>query len=92
MDKTKFLEYANKKYTSKSSSSRLYRVAKAEALIGTDLDEIVANDEDMFLALQSIDTGKVKNDYNLKNALRNYYEFRNGKSFVRESAFANSCK
>ena len=92
MNKISFLEYARKKYTSKSSYSRLYRAIKVEKIIGTDLDEIVNDDERMFVALQSIDTGNIRTDNTLKNSLRNYYEYKNGKSFLREREYIKKGK
>ena len=45
MDKTEFLNYLNKKYTSNSSNSRLCRLVKVEKLLVKDPDEIVAEND-----------------------------------------------
>ncbi len=92
MDKTEFLNYLNEKYTSNSSNSRLCRLVKVEKLLVKDPDEIVADDSQMFSALQQIDTGNVRADNDLKNALRTYYEFKNGKAFIKERDYIKSGK
>ena len=92
MDRTEFLNFLNKKYTRNSSNSRLCRLVKVKKLLVKDPDEIVADDDQMFYALQQIDAGNARADNDLKNALRTYYEFKNGKAFVKERDYAKSGK
>ncbi|MBP3802498.1 MAG: hypothetical protein J6I76_01175 [Oribacterium sp.] len=75
----KFLE--EKKYTRGAVRSRLSRANAAEELIGTSLDTAVADDEKMYEALLRIRDHD--NNGNLQNAVRLYYEYRNGRKFPR---------
>ena len=84
MDKEKFSEYLNNKYTSSSAGSRMCRLIRLEKLLVKDPDEIVSDDKIMLNALQGIDTGNIRTNNDLKNALRTYYEFKNGKVFTKK--------
>lgn len=75
----KFLK--EKKYTAGAIRTRLSRANKAENLIPVDLDTAVADDEEMYKALLKI-RGHDTNG-NLQNAVRLYYEYRNGRQFPR---------
>ena len=75
----KFLE--EKKYTAGAIRSRLSRANTAENLISVDLDTAVADDEKMYKALLKIRDHDTNG--NLQNAVRLYYEYRNGHRFPR---------
>ena len=75
----RFLE--EKKYTRGAVRSRLSRANTSEELIGTTLDTAAADDEEMYKALLKIRDHD--NNGNLQNAVRLYYEYRNGRKFPR---------
>lgn len=75
----KFLE--EKKYTRGAIRSRLSRANTVEELIAVDLDMAVADDEKMYKALLRLRDHD--NNCNLQNAVRLYYEYRNGRKFPR---------
>ena len=83
MDETRFKEFLeHKNYTLKSVSSRMSRARKSEQMLGYDLDEAVSSDakmRDSLIKLRDYDN----REENYQNAVRSYYEFRNGKAFSK---------
>ena len=75
----KFLE--GKGYTAGGVSCRLSRANTAEGWIPVDLDTAVADDEKMYKALLKIRDHDKNGNY--QNAVRLYYEYRNGRQFPR---------
>lgn len=75
-------------YTEGAIKSRLSRANKAEGLISVDLDTVVSDDEKMYEALISIRDHD--NNGNLQNAVRLYYEYRNGRKFPRLREYEES--
>lgn len=81
----KFLE--GQKLSPKGIISRKTKLCAAEEYIGKSLDEVVADDNEMYrvlLKLQEIDDPK---HTPRQNALRKYYAFKNGKEFPRLNKF-----
>lgn len=68
-------------YTDGAVKSRMSRANKAEGLIGEELDTVSGDDEKMYKAL--IRLRDHDNNGNLQNAVRLYYEYRNGRKFPR---------
>lgn len=75
----KYLKGQN--YTEGAVKSRMSRANKAEELSGDDLDSVVGDDERMYEVLLKIRDHD--NNGNLQNAVRLYYEYRNGRKFPR---------
>ena len=86
----KFLEnstYKGKKYTEKAIVSRIAKAKKAQELLNNTLDNIVSNDSKMFDALNILQKNENPAHNPMQNALRKYYEFKNGKEFPKKSKY-----
>ena len=78
----KFLREKNQ--TGGGITSRLSRAGRAEGIVG-NLDVVVGDDEEMYKALLCLKTEEQKtgDHNNLQNAVRLYYEYRNGRKFPK---------
>ena len=84
----KALEGGAEALSEKAVASRLSRARKAEEILGTDLDEVVSDDDMMFRALVFLrDDGREHNG-NLQNSVRWYYRAVNGRRFPRLAEYA----
>ena len=68
-------------------ATRKTKLYDAEDYIGKSVDEVVANDKEMYQAL--IKLQEIDNSAHTprQNALRKYYAFKNGKEFPRLNKF-----
>ncbi len=68
-------------------ATRKTKLYDAEDYIGKSVDEVVANDKEMYQAL--IKLQEIDNPAHTprQNALRKYYAFKNGKEFPRLNKF-----
>jgi len=82
------LECGEKALSEKAVASRLSRARKAEEILGTDLDEVVADDDMMFRALVFLRDDEREHNGNLQNAVRWYYRSVNGRRFPRLGDYA----
>ena len=69
--------------TANGVNSRMAKVRKVEAILGQDLDTLVANDKKMAHALKDLQAFDSKEHAPYQNALRKYYKFKNGKEFPK---------
>ena len=86
----KFLE--SQGLSANGINTRKSKVKDVIKIIGKDLDEIVADDEEMYraiLVLEEIDDPAHKPR---QNALRKYYTFRNGQDFPRIADYEKTRK
>lgn len=68
-------------------ATRKRKLNDAEEYIGKSLDEVVADDNEMYWALIKLQEVDDPAHTPRQNALRKYYAFKNGKEFPRLSKF-----
>lgn len=86
MDKEGFKAYLISTHRAENAIvTRIRHAIEVERILGRDLDEVVASDEEMYNALIRIKeikaSGKETRHAPVKNAVRRYYVFRNGVEF-----------
>jgi hypothetical protein len=81
-----FRGFLEQRYTPKAVASRLSRLNWVSRIVGLDPDIIVLDPQNMFNAREVIynQARDRKAAGNYYNALRLYYEFRNGHPFIRK--------
>lgn len=84
----KALEGGKEALSEKAVASRLSRARKAEEILGSDLDEVVTDDDMMFRALVFLRDDEREHNGNLQNSVRWYYRAVNGRRFPRLSDYA----
>lgn len=67
----------------KAVASRIAKGKKAEAILGLDLDTIVANDDTMYESLVELGKHDSPEHAPLQNAVRKYYKFTHERQFPR---------
>ena len=89
MNKEGFEQYLRnvKKYTEKSIRSRISRAYWIEDTFGVDLDKIVSNENETLSYREKIYSQAATAKYagSLYNALRGYYEYKNGETLPRRN-------
>ena len=78
-------------------ATRIQYAKEAETILGRDLDSVVIDDGIMYDALLEIkenadDTAREKLHGGVQNAVRKYYEYKNGRVFPRLSEYARESK
>ena len=81
----RFLE--GQRLSSAGIATRKRKLNEAEEYIGKSLDEVVAEDNEMYRALIKLQEVDDPAHTPRQNALRKYYAFKNGKEFPRLSKF-----
>lgn len=76
-----FLERPENKLTENGVAFRMSKARKAMEYLGTDLDEVVSDDDAMYDALVELQKYEDPKHNPMQNALRKYYIFRNGREF-----------
>lgn len=83
-----FLEQdANITSKTKAVNSRMSKARKVEDAFGIDLDNIVADDERMYLLLIKIQKEINETNGTIQNAVRKYYLFVNDKEFPNLASY-----
>ena len=93
MDERGFREFLSQKtfkgvrYTEKSVASRMTKAKKAENILESSFDLIVADDKKMYDALIELQKHEDPAHNLMQNALRKYYIFKNGKEFPQKKEY-----
>lgn len=84
----KFLEQdTNITSKTKAVNSRMSKARKVEDAFGIDLDNIVVDDERMYLLLIKIQKELNETNGTIQNAVRKYYLFVNGRVFPNLASY-----
>ena len=84
MNERDFENFLNKASTTPAATAtRLKWAKKAEELLGMSLDTVVSDDDTMFEALHKLRENEDPKHNRIQNAVRKYYQFRNGKEFPK---------
>jgi len=87
MREIEFKEYLLRGHSEKSTKTRIRSGYKVEELLHKDLEKIVCDDNVMYDSLVKLEDFDNKERAPLQNALRKYYEFKNGREFPRKSDY-----
>lgn len=82
-----FLRNDPKINSDKGIKSRISKLKNAESILGKDADAIVQSDSLMYDSLRTLGEHEDTRHSVRQNALRKYYEFRNGKPFPKLKEF-----
>ena len=76
-------EDTNIRSKEKAVATRLSKGRKKEKMFSKSLDSIVKTEKGMFEMLKQINQTMPNSNGNYSNALRKYYEFKNGRKFPK---------